>query len=134
MYPVAVQSYANNSAVSWLELLPIRFDCGCVCYQDTVGSDPRLNRPIPDGALLAIARSAGCEDAYVVTEDTAAERLIEGDPFLHLRAERCEHYSRVMNVIRNEFGLVQEAAISVVKCLWQIPVEECDHGFDSVRK
>ena len=126
-----VEGDANLSTMSWLELLSEDLHSSTVSNEEGVSHNPALPAAITLGALSPIRSTTRRKETGVVAQDRAAPWLVEGDPMLDLRGQSLEDDARVVRIVRDEFLLIQHAAISLVELVGQIPVEEGDHGGDS---
>jgi len=119
-----IQSNPYFTALRSLELVSIYLDGIGMCQEDAVAHNPGLRTAVTDPAPGSVTRMARSKYTEVVAEDRTTERLVEGDPVLDFGAKGLEHDSRVMCIVGNKLVLVEEATISLLKPIRQIPVEQ----------
>ena len=127
---VAVQGDADFTPLGGLEIIAISLDGASVGDKNVVANNPGLAGRVTDRRLGAVRGVAGGEIPHTISEDGAAPRLVEGDPVLAL-GNGLEHDARVLLVVKRELMAVQEAAVSFVEPIREIPVKESDEGDDS---
>jgi hypothetical protein len=98
--------------------------------QDVVSDSPSLPARVALSALGAVASAPRGEQTGAVSEDAGAPRLVEGDPVLAL-GHSLEEDAGVVGEVGDELLLVQHAEVALVQLIWEIPVEESDHGDDA---
>jgi hypothetical protein len=99
-----------------------------VGYEKTVTHDPRFPRAITDRALGPVTRSAGSKLTNVISEDATTPRFVECDPVLNFGAKSLENHPCVIFKVCNEFFLVQEASVTLVEFIREIPMEQGNEG------
>ena len=96
-----------------------------------MADNPRLRRAISHRALSAVTRVAWSEGTIVISKDTNAPRLIEGNPVLDLGSKGLEYHASIVCEVSNELLLVERSTVALIELIRKIPMEQGNHGRNS---
>lgn len=120
-----VECDTNLATRSLLELFTVGLDRQTVGNENVMADDPRLGAAVTNVTLCSIARVSRGELSHVVSQHCRTKGLVERDPILDL-GQCGEHDLGIVGKIRRKLVLVQETAISFVKLIGQVPMEQGD--------